>query len=57
MTVVTSNQVTLSGQHDEQQEDHKRRYSEKATFENGILKITLQPTSPIAAKKIPIEAT
>ena len=74
---VTANQVTISGQRDEQQEDRKRRYSEirraaftrtimlprdvnpdsaKATFENGVLKIVLQPTSPIGAKKIPIEA-
>lgn len=30
--------------------------SAKAEFENGVLKITLKPTSPIGAKKIPIEA-
>lgn len=73
---VTANQVTISGQREEQQEDRKRRYSEirraaftrtlvlprdvnpesaKATVENGVLKIVLQPTSPIGAKKIPIE--
>jgi HSP20 family molecular chaperone IbpA len=28
----------------------------KATFENGILRITLQPTSPIGTTKVPIEA-
>lgn len=74
---VTANQVTISGQHAEEQDDRKRRYSEirraeftrtlvlprdvnpdsaKATFENGVLKITLQPTTPIGAKKISIEA-
>jgi HSP20 family protein len=31
--------------------------SAKATFENGVLKITLQPTTPIGAKKVSIEAT
>lgn len=30
--------------------------SAKATFENGVLKITLQPTTPIGSKKIAIEA-
>jgi HSP20 family protein len=29
--------------------------SAKATFENGVLKITLQPTTPIGTKKVPIE--
>jgi HSP20 family molecular chaperone IbpA len=74
---VTANQVTISGQHAEEQDDRKRRYSEirraeftrtlmlprdvnpdnaKATFENGVLKITLQPTTPIGAKKISVEA-
>lgn len=74
---VTSNQVTISGEHDEEQEDRKRRYSEirrtaftrtlalprdvnpdsaTAAFENGVLNITLQPTSPIGTKKVPIEA-
>jgi HSP20 family molecular chaperone IbpA len=74
---VTSNQVTISGQHDEEDDDSKRRYSEirraaftrtlalprdvnpesaKATFENGVLKIRLEPTNPIGAKKVPIEA-
>jgi HSP20 family protein len=74
---VGTNQVTISGEHDEKQEDRKQRYSEirraafartltlprdvnpenaTATFENGVLKITLEPMSPIGAKKIPIEA-
>lgn len=30
--------------------------SAKATFENGVLRITLQPTTPIGAKKIAIES-
>jgi HSP20 family protein len=74
---VTSNQVTISGEHEEEDDDRKRRYSEirraaftrtlvlprdvdpesaKATFEDGVLTITLQPTSPIGAKKIPIDS-
>lgn len=74
---VGNNQVTISGEHDEKQEDRKQRYSEirraaftrtlvlprdvnpdsaKASFENGVLKITLEPMSPIGNKKIPIEA-
>jgi HSP20 family protein len=75
---VTSNQVTISGEHDEEQDDRKRQYSEirraafsrslvlpreidpssaKATFENGVLKIVLKPTTPIGATKIPIESS
>jgi HSP20 family protein len=75
---VSSNQVTISGRHEEREEEgRKRRYSEirraaftrtlvlprevdpdsaKATFENGVLKITLKPTTPIGAKKVQIEA-
>jgi HSP20 family protein len=74
---ITSNQITISGEHNEEQDDKKRRYSEirrtafsrtlvlpreldpdtaKATFENGVLKIIIQPTSPIGAKKVQIEA-
>lgn len=30
--------------------------SAKATFEDGVVKIELQPTTPIGAKKVPIEA-
>jgi HSP20 family protein len=74
---VTSNQVTISGEHDEEEDDRKRRYTEirraaftrtlvlprdvdpdsaKATFEDGVLTIRLQPTSPIGTKNIPIES-
>jgi HSP20 family protein len=74
---VTSNQVTISGEHDEEKDDKRRQYSEirraaftrtialprdvdpqsaKASFENGILRVTLQPTSPIGTTKVPIEA-
>ncbi len=74
---VTANQVTISGQHDEEQDDRKHRYAEirraaftrtlvlprdvnpesaKATIENGVLRIVLQPTTPIGTKKIEIEA-
>lgn len=75
---VGSNQVTITGEFEESQEDRQKRYSEmrraafartvvlpqeidtdraQASFEDGILRIVLPPTSPIANRRLEIQGS